>query len=292
VAQWLDNREPEVKRETTRNYRLVVDKHLTPALGHFRVVELTTAQIRRWHQDIRTGVGAHTANAAKKYLRAALALAAEDHNIPVAAMPSRLGRGRTKAQKVILAPEEVARLIRHARTDPRGLYYTFPFLTGVRPSEQLGLLWTDVDLEAGVVRIRRMLERFGTLCDVTKTAAGLRDIPIGPVLREMLTAWRGRCPQRDAAFPFVFPAPHGGPYLYWNFRRREWKPGLLAAGVRYVTPHSARHAFISTLQAQGFEVALVAKLAGHTPAVSVGHYTQAIRNGDAAMRALEEAYSA
>jgi hypothetical protein len=33
-----------------------------------------------------------------------------------------------------------------------------------------------------------------------------------------------------------------------------------------VTPHSARHCFISTLQAQGIEVGLVAKLAGHANA--------------------------
>ena len=60
-----------------------------------------------------------------------------------------------------------------------------------------------------------------------------------------------------------------------------------------MTPHSYRHSFISTLQAQGVEVGLVAKLAGHASAVvTLGHYTQAVRGGEAAVAALEEAYRA
>ena len=64
-------------------------------------------------------------------------------------------------------------------------------------------------------------------------------------------------------------------------------------GLPYVTPHSARHTFISTLQAQGIEVGLVAKLAGHANAnVTLGHYTQLVRGGEVAVAALEGAYFA
>ena len=42
---------------------------------------------------------------------------------------------------------------------------------------------------------------------------------------------------------------------------------LKRLGLPTVTPHSARHCFISTLQAQGIEVGLVAKLAGHASAI-------------------------
>jgi integrase len=38
-----------------------------------------------------------------------------------------------------------------------------------------------------------------------------------------------------------------------------------------LTPHSARRSYISALQAEGIEVGLVAKLAGHAnPAVTLG----------------------
>ena len=86
--------------------------------------------------------------------------------------------------------------------------------------------------------------------------------------------------------------PGRGPLLFSNYLKRYWKPAFAAAGVRYVTHHSARHSLVSTLQAQGDEVGLVAKLAGHAnPAVTLGHYTQAVRGGAEAMAVLEAAYS-
>ena len=69
--------------------------------------------------------------------------------------------------------------------------------------------------------------------------------------------------------------------------------GLLLRKVafRYVTHHSARHSFVSVLQAHGVEVGLVAKLAGHAnPAVTLAHYTQAVRDGAEALATLDRVY--
>jgi integrase len=84
----------------------------------------------------------------------------------------------------------------------------------------------------------------------------------------------------------------GGPLLYQNFRKRYWRPIFKTLELPYVTPHSARHSFISVMQAQGVEVGLVARLAGHAnPVVTLGHYTQAVRGGGDAVKALEAAYT-
>src|SRR5438045_2841895 len=114
-----------------------------------------------------------------------------------------------------------------------------------------------------------------------------------------------RCPRKGGELQRVFPGPGrlqawplprtrgGGPLLYQNFRRRMWEPVFKRLALPYVPPHSARHLFISTMQAQGIEVGLVAKLAGHASAVvTLGHYTQAVRGGEAAVAALERAFTA
>lgn len=331
VQNWLDDREGNVKERTFKGYKHVARSITDPLLigtprqraeytttgelpkgtriehllGAVKVTELTTADIRSWHKLLTKEVGSFTANRAKTYLQAALVLAAEDHNIRPPAMPSKLGRGRQKTKKAILTPEQVAILIKAARDDlERGIYYAFPFLTGTRPSEQLALLWEDVDFDKNVIRIRRMQEMDGSVSNMTKTAAGTRDIPMSTTLREMLLAWRVRCPRKGGELYRVFPGlgqrqewpkPRvggGNTLLYSNFRSRFWAPALKHLGLPYVTPHSARHCFISTRQAQGIEVGLVAKLAGHSNAVvTLGHYTQAVRGGEAALEALERAYS-
>lgn len=332
VERWLANREGEITARTMRGYREAA-KYLTepvligtaqdrfaystavekptgarflPILGDTKLSDLNTSDIRAWHKGLWTEVGAYTANRAKMFLKTALALAAEDFNIRTPTMPALLGRGRVKAKKTLLSSDQVVALIKAARADLEwGIYYAFPFLTGVRPCELLGLLWDDIDFEASVIRVRRSQGDKGELLDVTKTNAGMRDVPMGPQLKAWLLEWRVRCPRRAGELHRVFPGPGrikawprkrvggGGPLTYQNFRKRVWNLGLERAGVPHVTPHSARHFFVSTLQAQGVEVGLVAKLAGHAnPNVTLGHYTQAVRGGAEAINALDLAFGA
>jgi integrase len=327
IEHWLQNRQGSVKHATWRGYRQTARYVVGPLLigtacerrratmcssvpphspteemlGTKRVLDLTTADIRSWHQRVATHVSTFTANVARKCLKAALALAAEDFNLRTAPMPTQLGRGRTKTPKAILSPAQIVVLIEHARKDVgRGLYYAFPFLTGVRPSEQLALLWEDVDLANNIISIRRMQEQNATLTSYTKTFAGFRQIPICPLLQHMLAHWQGQCPTRGARAS-VFPRlgskkgarwQVGGTLTYENFRAHYWRPVFAKLGLPYVTPHSARHSFISTLQLQGIEVGLVAKLAGHAnAAVTLSHYTHALRGGEAAVEALEKAWT-
>ncbi|MET3646295.1 tyrosine-type recombinase/integrase [Phyllobacterium ifriqiyense] len=329
---WLDDRKRNVKATTYASYAVVVahikgpylvgtqkqkaeytatgvkpkGTHVLPMLGKVKLNELTTADIRVWHRQLVEHSGTYTGNRAKSHLKAILAMAEEDFNVRAPSMPSGLGRGKAKVKKTILPTEQIAKLVEAAKLDKeRGIFCVFPFLVGTRPSEQFGLLWEDVDFEANVIRIRRMQERDGTLSDMTKTEAGTRDIPMGKTLRGMLLEWRARCPRKDGKLHRVFPGPGrlqqwpkpriggGGPLVYQNFRKRYWVPFFKEHGFRYVTPHSARHSFISTMQAQGIEVGLVARLAGHANAtVTLGHYTQAVRGGEVAVDALERAYSA
>lgn len=333
VEHWVEVKRGTVKRQTMRGYapllKIIVgpllqgspqervhyaltgekrsrDTKLLEMLGSYLVSELTTAQLRRWHSLVREEVGAHTANRVMSMLKGILALAEEDFGVRVCAMPTNLAKRKSKPKKQILTAGEVAALITHAKQDrERGIYYAFPFLTGVRVSEQLGLLWEDVDLDSDVITIRRVQERDGSLTDQTKTEAGEREIPIPATLRQMLLEWRLACPRLDGKLYRVFPGPGvpqqwplprlggGGPLLYSNFLKRYWRPAFKATGIRYVTHHSARHSFVSTLQAQGVEVGLVAKLAGHAnPSVTLGHYTQAVRGGAEALAVLDRAYGA
>lgn len=244
-------------------------------------------------------VGPYTANQAKQYLSAILNLLAEDFNIKPPAIPKRTEK-RRKEKKQILTQEQFKTLLDVAQADEEyGLYYAFPFLTGVRPCEQLGLLWSEVDFDKRVIRICRIQERDGSLTDFTKTEAGMRDIPMSNLLHDWLLRWKEVCPHASGHPPRVFPnlgrlqqwpkpRKEGGKcLLYSNFRNRVWKRSLEKHNLPLVTPHSARHFFVSTLQAKGTEVGLVAKLAGHAnPNVTLGHYTQAVRGGEEAVESL------
>jgi integrase len=299
VAGWLENKRGVVRPITFATYQFqvrYVQRPLPPAedrcatirsgtgakpksrsielLGNVKLHELCTRQVRAWHRTLSDELSVYSANKALTILKASLALAAEDLEFRPPAMPSGLQRRSERAHKPVLTAEQVAVVIAASREDlEHGVYYAAPFLLGTRPSELLGLLWSEVDFEVNTVRIRRIQMRDGSLAEMTKTAAGRRDIPMSAMLREMLLGWRVRCPRKDGELHRVFPAlgnvrawplprANGGwPLIYNNYRARIWAPTLRRLALLPVTPHTARHSFVSILQAQGIEIGLVAKLA-------------------------------
>lgn len=246
VEHWIEVKRGLVKSQTIRGYRPLLkiivgpllqgtpqervhhaltgekphrDTKLLLMLGDHKVSALTTAQLRRWHNLVRDEVGAHTANRVMSMLKGILALAEEDFGVRICSMPSNLSRRKAKPKKDILTPDEVAKLLAHVQTDKeRGIFVAFPFLTGVRVSEQLGLQWSDIDLDRNLITIRRVQERDGTTTDQTKTEAGERDIPISPTLRTMLLEWRLNCPRLDGELFRVFPGP--GVVQQWPLPRK------------------------------------------------------------------------
>lgn len=274
-------------------------------IGHVKVVDLTTRMIREWHRVISEEASITAANRAKQFLRAALELAAEDFEFRPCAMPKGLPRQLGKERKRVLKADQIRLFLEQAKADHEwGVYYAFPFLTGTRSSEQLGLKWEDIDFEGNVIHIRRtQLRQTGELSDMTKTEAGTRTIPLAPTLRTMLLEWRLRCPRLEGKLDRVFPAPGrrrpwplprtegGGALLHHNFLTRIWHPALKRAGLPPVTPHSARHSYISALQTLGAEVGLAARLAGHkSPVVTLQYYTHSTRDGGDVVAALDRSF--
>jgi integrase len=70
----------------------------------------------------------------------------------------------------VLTSDETKRLLRAARGDKFEALYILAVTTGMRQGELLGLTWDDVDLDEGILRVRR------TLCEgkttPPKTATG------------------------------------------------------------------------------------------------------------------------
>lgn len=330
VKYWLESCEGRVRPDTLKTYRMVARNYiigpafegtkdekflyysegvlpkgakLVPLLGNYRVTELTTAQIRIWHQTLLKVTTPFMARQAKKHLSTILAMVGEDFGIRVPPMPRRIVSGYRRKERLLLRPDQIKAVFDHANEDRYGLYYIFLFMTGARPSEMLGLLWEDIDFTANVIRIRRNQNKDGSIKDTPKTAAGQRAIPMAPRLRDALLDWKGRCPRRESHPERVFPclgykysdpldqSRAGGALTLCNFRNRVWKPMVQALDLPPVTPYVARHLVISNLQAQGVEVGMVAKIAGHAnPQITLKHYTHQVRDGAGVMEKLNTAY--
>ncbi len=102
----------------------------------------------------------------------------------------RIGRNRTKERKVVFSQSKWPADRRGPGGPERGIYYAFPFLARDTTFEQLALRWADVDFERNVIIDLQDAGAERLDSNVTKTDAGMREVPMTPTLRRMLLEWR------------------------------------------------------------------------------------------------------
>jgi integrase len=134
---------------------------------------------------------------------------------------------------------------------------------GPRAHELCNLSWRDVDLAGGRIFVGR-----------SKTAAGLREIPMQPVLRDVLAAHKASAASARPDDP-VFTNGAGRRIDRDNLRNRVVKPAVAQADElleahgqvpipKGLTTHKLRHTFASILVACGEDPVSLMRQIGHT----------------------------
>jgi integrase len=181
----------------------------------------------------------------------------------------RLERGERPApgrrEQRVLAPDEIERLLASAHPRFRTLLATAAF-TGARLGELLGLVWVNVDFEAGFVRVRKQLDRTGNRVD-PKTPQALRDVVLMPALARLLREHRLASPFSSDS-DCVFASARGTPLYFRNVERRGLDAAAAAAGLNdgdrpKLRLHDLRHTFASMLISSGADVVTVSRQLGH-----------------------------
>src|SRR5262249_2798276 len=151
-------------------------------------------------------------------------------------------RGRRER---IASPDEAEQLIEALPESDRALWAT-AFYAGIRLGELRALRWTDVDLPAGVIHVRRAWDQKAGHIE-PKSRAGLRDVPIPTVLRSYLAAHR-LAAASDAGLVFGRRPTHPFNPATVNIRaRKAWREAELAP----IGLHEARPTYPSLMIAAG-----------------------------------------
>jgi integrase len=173
------------------------------------------------------------------------------------------------------AAAELDRNPKHLTTDRRAIIATLA-LAGPRASELCHLLWRDVDLANGRIMIGR-----------SKTQAGLREIRMLPILRDILAAHKAFSYRTDPD-DLVFPNCAGQLRKKDNLRSRVLLPTMARADELLIgrgqvplpkglTTHKLRHTFASVLIACGEDPISVMAQLGHTdPSFTLRVYTHSM----------------
>lgn len=182
---------PKLKPTTYRGYVSMLSAHLYPTFGNIPICDITTEEVQRFLNK-RKSLAFKTLHTMMMFLGEIFKDALEDGIIqknPTASrklvIPSTKKTERnalTQAQLVCILQS-----VRELEAQDKRLMALL-LLTGMRRGEVLGLRWEDIDVEAGLIYVRRNVTfphnqpHIGT----PKTEKGKRTIPLDDQLWDLL----------------------------------------------------------------------------------------------------------
>jgi integrase len=268
---WWEARAVRLRPASQHAYGCHLER-LRERFGSRRLATITPADVVAYVTR-EQGAGGWTLRARLTVLSAVFAYAGRHlghpGENPVRAL-ERVERPSTEDEKPkrVLSDDELEKLLSAFDEHDRP-FFELIAQTGVRVSEAAGLIWRNVDLDAGTIEIDAQLDPRGKRRVPTKTKNSVRTIVLPPSLVAKLREHRLRC-GRPGELELVFRRRTGRPYhqadkLVRPARKRAGLEAVEAGGrviARAVCAHDLRHTHASRLIAAGWDVAEVAARLG------------------------------
>jgi integrase len=251
----------ELERTTIIAYQQHVDLHIVPYIGTVKLSRLSAPAVNAFRDQLLDA--GRSRDMVRRVLASLAALVGEAQSRGLVATNNVRAVTKTKRRRgeghgqIEMPTKDELRVIIAATSDRHCPLILTALFAGLRGSELRGLLWRDVDLKAGEIKICRRVDRFNRF-GPPKSEAGTRTVPMSPFLLNILRAWRLACPKGE--LDLVFPNGAGNVENHGNLLSRVFWPIQLAAGVTTMRDgkpdakyslHALRHACAALWIEQG-----------------------------------------
>jgi len=276
LAEWLKVHKQVIRPRSHERYEAIVRLHIAPTLGKLPLQKLTGQHLQRLYTEkLETGLSPTTVTAIHNMLHTALDNAIKlgllTRNVCETVSPPR------KIHKEIkpLAPEQARQLLDAAKGHPQEALFVLALATGMRRGELLGLKWQDINLNNGVLQVRRALTRMPTGLGYQetepKTKTSRRSIVLTPFAIEALKEHRVRqleMKQKASGtwedHDYVFCTPTGKHLSPGHDVLVQLKKLLKKAGLPDIRFHDLRHSTATLLLSKGVHPKVVQEILGHS----------------------------
>ena len=278
VGQWMDEwfeayAKVKVRPSSHQTYKGYIENHIKPNIGDIPIEKLTSLQLQKFYRLLLTegripriesekqprGLSAKTVRNINQVISSAMDMAVR-HKL-ILSNPTEgceLPKVEHREMKTLPA-EQLGAFLREAKES--GVYelYYLDLATGLRRGELLGLKWEDVDLQNGVIHVRRQVARVdGEVKELPlKTKNSYRNISISQDAVAMLTEM-----EAHRSSDYVFPSSTGGPISPDSVNNMLHRV-LKRAGLPSIRFHDLRHTFATLALQNGVDIKTVSGMLGH-----------------------------
>ena len=280
LAKFLEFYKSKVGAKTFERDAEIVHKHLIPAFGNLPVEKLSTMAIDAYYskalesgrRDGKGGLAPLTVHNHHRVLHRALRQGVIWKELSNnAAENAERPRAPHKERTVLDEPQLLALFDLFAG---KRLYPIVVVLgtTGLRRGEALALRWSDIDLDAGTMKVERSLEETtgGLAYKPPKTQKSRRTINLLPQTIEVLKAHKvAQARARLAAGPawqdngLVFAAPDGAPLRPGKVTDAFNDVVVPQKSVPRINLHGLRHTHATQMLRAGIHPKIVSERLGH-----------------------------
>lgn len=267
-ANWQEEN-GHVKPTTRERYRALIEKHIQPELGAYRVCDLTEELLKLFVEkklksgrlDGKGGLSPKTVNDICVLVKSALKLAKRKYHY----RGDEEIRSPAVRQKQIdvLSEWESQRISAAVAQNPNleNLSYLLCLDTGIRLGEVCALRWSDIDFHSGLLHIRRTAYRINyggcteLVLQTPKSECSLRDLPL---TAKMLSLLRPLCTKPENYILTGSSKPMEPRTLQYRFRRFQ-----LSLDIPTRNYHVLRHSFATRCIERGMDAKTLSEILGH-----------------------------
>ena len=283
-----------VKESTKTGYKTVLRFLESDPFGKRRVDSIKLSDAKLWLINLqKNGKSYSTIHNIRGVLRPAFRMALEDDLIRRNPFDFELGSViiNDSKKRDALTPEQEEAFLSFIKDDKHySVYYDVIYIllnTGLRVSEFCGLIPEDIDFKNECIHVNGQLVRHSNMLtsyEVTKTAAGIRKIPMTKEVMECFRRLEAvKRPEYeieiDGRKGFLCLDKNGNPMValhwehYFNHIVKKYNEHFKVP-IPNVTPHVCRHTFCSKMARKGIHIKSLQYIMGHSEiGVTLDTYT-------------------
>lgn len=269
VAEWSKKwleiyKKDKVQYNTYSNYKMYVEKHIIPALGHLKLEQVRPAHIEQFFlmkKQLSNSAQHHINIALKNIFETAI-----ENRLCVSNPVSALKVPRKQEKEIdVFSKDEIENIINKANSHKYGYLVLLLLYTGLRINEMTALQWNDVDIENEIITIRHAFTRSQNGWILKSPKSGkIRYVGITSPLKSILSS----IPKES-----LFVVSENRNNLTMHQYEKRYKSFFDDTGIRYLSPHKCRHTYATYLLRGGADLRAVQSLLGHSSTTVTEIYT-------------------